>query len=100
VETLVGRMQNILREHSVGDLVARKPQLIQVPYTATVGEVINAFLEDDVLAYPIAAPPNEWIGALGGGSSVLESDLKTGLPTKQYIGEGDSVLVMVQRFVP
>ncbi|GAQ78049.1 Cystathionine beta-synthase family protein [Klebsormidium nitens] len=79
-------MQAFLRDHKIGDLVVRKQQLIQVPYTSTVGDVINAYLTDDVLAYPITAPPNEWIGALGGGSSVLESDPSTGLPTKQYIG--------------
>lgn len=91
-------MQAFLKEHKIGDLVARKQQLIQVPYTSTVGDVINAYLTDDVLAYPITAPPNEWIGALGGGSSVLESDPSTGLPTKQYIGEraGFSSLLLLQ----
>ncbi|EFJ19242.1 hypothetical protein SELMODRAFT_233423 [Selaginella moellendorffii] len=74
----------ILHSTSVQDLVRDKGRLVEVPYTATVGDTLNVLLAKNILAVPVAAPPGHWIGA--GGSMVVESDKSSGVPRKQYIG--------------
>lgn len=59
-------------------------RLVEVPYTATLGDTMNALVANKVLAVPVAAPPGQWIGA--GGSMILESDKQTGVVRKHYIG--------------
>eukprot|EP00850_Spirogloea_muscicola_P004394 SM000019S04938 [mRNA] locus=s19:168584:171635:+ [translate_table: standard] len=70
-----------LRSTAVGDLVVAKQRIAEVPYTSTVGDVLQTMLMRDVTAVPVAAPPGEFIGA--GGSSILDSDPRTGIVRKQ-----------------
>eukprot|EP00850_Spirogloea_muscicola_P007328 SM000036S13372 [mRNA] locus=s36:834398:837327:- [translate_table: standard] len=78
-----------LRRTAVGDLVVAKQRIAEVPYTSTVGDVLQTMLLRDVTAVPVAAPPGEFIGA--GGSSILESDPRTGI----YIGIVDMLDVLI-----
>lgn len=73
-----------LRETKVGDLVKEKRRLVEVPYTATLRDTLNALVANNVVAVPVAAPPGRWIGA--GGTSIVELDRATGAPRKHYIG--------------
>ena len=68
----------------VRQLVAHKGRLVEVPYTASVGDTLHALQTHNILAVPVAAPPGHWIGA--GGSVILESDKATGAARKHYIG--------------
>ncbi|KAL4179819.1 hypothetical protein AMTRI_Chr13g121990 [Amborella trichopoda] len=71
-------------KRNVRDLMERKRRLVEVPYTASLTDTINALVANDIVAIPVAAPPGRWIGA--GGSAIVESDKVTGAPRKQYIG--------------
>ncbi|GER48440.1 AMP-activated protein kinase [Striga asiatica] len=74
-----------LREKKVRDLIAgNRRRLVEVPYTASLADTMNALLANKVAAVPVAAPPGHWIGA--GGSMIMESDKQTGATRKQYIG--------------
>ncbi|CAA7406963.1 unnamed protein product [Spirodela intermedia] len=73
-----------LRETKVGDLVKEKRRMVEVPYTATLRDTLNALVANNVVAVPVAAPPGRWIGA--GGTSIVELDRATGAPRKHYIG--------------
>lgn len=73
-----------LRERHVGELLREKRRLVEVPYTATLIDTVNALVANGVVAVPVAAPPGKWIGA--GGSMILESDPVTGAVRKHYIG--------------
>ena len=61
-----------LRETKVGDLVRDKRRLVEVPYTASLRDTLNALEANKVVAVPVAAPPGRWIGA--GGTSIMELD--------------------------
>lgn len=80
----VGERSAILHNTKVQQLVAHKNRLVEIPYTATVGDTLNTLLAKNILAVPVAAPPGQWIGA--GGSMIVESDKVTGAVRKQYIG--------------
>ncbi|GMI91881.1 hypothetical protein like AT1G15330 [Hibiscus trionum] len=71
-------------EKTVKDVVVNKGRLAEVPYTATLGDTMNALVANRKTALPVAAPPGQWIGA--GGSMILESDKQTGAVRKHYIG--------------
>ncbi|KAL8042995.1 hypothetical protein ABFX02_09G089100 [Erythranthe guttata] len=73
-----------LRDRKVKDLITDKKRLVEVPYTASLADTMNALLANRVVAVPVAAPPGHWIGA--GGSMILESDKQTGAARKHYIG--------------
>ncbi|KAL6584821.1 SNF1-related protein kinase regulatory subunit gamma-like PV42a [Orobanche minor] len=74
-----------LRDKKVRDLITdSKRRLVEVPYTASLADTMNALLANRVVAVPVAAPPGHWIGA--GGSMIMESDKQTGAARKQYIG--------------
>ncbi|XVE89077.1 hypothetical protein DITRI_Ditri19aG0121200 [Diplodiscus trichospermus] len=73
-----------LVEKTVKDVLVNKRRLVEVPYTATVGDTMNAFVANKVVAMPVAAPPGQWIGA--GGSMIVESDKQTGVVRKHYMG--------------
>ncbi|KAL6497073.1 hypothetical protein OROGR_029002 [Orobanche gracilis] len=74
-----------LREKKVRDLITdSKRRLVEVPYTASLADTMNALLANRLVAAPVAAPPGHWIGA--GGSMIMESDKQTGAARKQYIG--------------
>ncbi|KAL0441639.1 UNVERIFIED_CONTAM: SNF1-related protein kinase regulatory subunit gamma-like PV42a [Sesamum radiatum] len=73
-----------LRDKKVKDLIHEKKRLVEVPYTASLADTMNALLANRVVAVPVAAPPGHWIGA--GGSMILESDKQTGAARKHYIG--------------
>lgn len=73
-----------LRDKKVKDLISDKKRLVEVPYTASLADTMNALLANRVVAVPVAAPPGHWIGA--GGSMILESDKHTGAARKHYIG--------------
>eukprot|EP00249_Psilotum_nudum_P012499 c23821_g1_i1 orf=388-1515(+) len=77
-------MEECIKTITVQQLVTGKGRLIEVPYTASVSDTLNAMLAHNILAVPVAAPPGQWIGA--GGSMILESDKSTGMVRKQYIG--------------
>ncbi|KAI3419031.1 uncharacterized protein J3R85_013553, partial [Psidium guajava] len=72
-----------LRERRVRDLILLKRRLVDVPYTASLAETMNALVTNRVLAVPVAAPPGRWVGA--GGSMIMEADQETGAIRKQYI---------------
>lgn len=74
----------ILKSMKVRDVSQSKRRLVEVPYTASIADTLNALLANNILAVPVAAPPGQWIGA--GGSMILESDKLTGSVRKQYIG--------------
>jgi len=74
----------ILKSTKVSEIIQSKRRLVEVPYTASVADTLNALLANNILAVPVAAPPGQWIGA--GGSMILESDKLTGSVRKQYIG--------------
>lgn len=57
---------------------------MDVSYTASLAETMNALVTNHVLAVPVAAPPGRWVGA--GGSMIMEADQETGAIRKQYIG--------------
>ncbi|XP_073274743.1 SNF1-related protein kinase regulatory subunit gamma-like PV42a [Primulina huaijiensis] len=61
-----------------------KRRLVEVPYTASLADTMNALIANRVSAVPVAAPPGHWIGA--GGSMIMESDKQTGVARKHYIG--------------
>lgn len=73
-----------LVEKTVKDMLVDQRRLLEVPYTATLGDTMNALVANKVVALPVAAPPGQWIGA--GGSMILESDKQTGAVRKHYIG--------------
>ncbi|PPR88199.1 hypothetical protein GOBAR_AA32500 [Gossypium barbadense] len=73
-----------LLEKKVKDMLVDQGRLVEVPYTATLGDTMNALVAKKVVALPVAAPPGQWIGA--GGSMILESDKQTGAVRKHYIG--------------
>ncbi|KAI3455309.1 hypothetical protein Pfo_011972 [Paulownia fortunei] len=73
-----------LRDKKVRDLITDKKRLVEVPYTASLADTMNALLANRVVAVPVAAPPGHWIGA--GGSMILESDKQTGAARKHYTG--------------
>lgn len=73
-----------LRDKRVSDLITNKKRLVEVPYTASLADTINALMANRVVAAPVAAPPGHWIGA--GGSMIMESDKQTGAARKHYIG--------------
>ncbi|XWS20439.1 hypothetical protein CRYUN_Cryun31cG0101400 [Craigia yunnanensis] len=73
-----------LVEKTVKDVLVNKRRLVEVPYTATLGDTMNAMVANRVLAVPVAAPPGQWIGA--GGSMIMESDEQTRVVRKHYIG--------------
>lgn len=73
-----------LRDAKVKDLTGDKRRLVEVPYTASLAQTMNALVANKVVALPVAAPPGQWIGA--GGSMILESDKQTGAVRKHYIG--------------
>lgn len=73
-----------LLEKKVSDLITNKRRLVEVPYTASLADTLNALMANRVLAAPVAAPPGHWIGA--GGSMIIESDKQTGAARKHYIG--------------
>lgn len=78
-----GEIQRV-GEKKVRDLMAEKRRLVEVPYTASLAHTMNVLVANRVLAVPVAAPPGHWIGA--GGSMIMESDKRTGLLRKHYIG--------------
>ncbi|PKI31991.1 SNF1-related protein kinase regulatory subunit gamma-like PV42a [Punica granatum] len=73
-----------LQEKKVRDLILAKRSLVDVPHTATLSEAMTTLVSHHVLAVPVSAPPDHWIGA--GGSMIMESDEQTGAVRKQYIG--------------
>ncbi|OMP01358.1 Cystathionine beta-synthase, core [Corchorus olitorius] len=73
-----------LVEKTVKDMFTNNRRLVEVPYTATLGDTMNALVANKVVAVPVAAPPGQWIGA--GGSMIMESDKQTGSVRKHYIG--------------
>ncbi|XP_052183446.1 SNF1-related protein kinase regulatory subunit gamma-like PV42a [Diospyros lotus] len=74
-----------LRDKKVIDVLAPdKRRLVEVPYTASLADTMNALVANRVGAVPVAAPPGHWIGA--GGSMILECDKQTGAVRKHYIG--------------
>ncbi|KAL5987625.1 hypothetical protein ACLOJK_035375 [Asimina triloba] len=76
-----------LREKTVRDVLlmeGSRRRLVEVPYTASLTDTMNALVANNVSAVPVAAPPGQWIGA--GGSMILESDRTTGAIRKHYIG--------------
>ncbi|XP_010537999.1 PREDICTED: SNF1-related protein kinase regulatory subunit gamma-like PV42a [Tarenaya hassleriana] len=73
-----------LTHATVRDLTVEKRRLVEIPYTATLGDTMNALVANCVTAVPVAAPPGHWIGA--GGSMIMESDKHTGAVRKHYIG--------------
>ncbi|MCO5600877.1 hypothetical protein L7F22_054994 [Adiantum nelumboides] len=77
-------MVRVLRETKMQQLVAGKGRLVEVPYTASVGDTLHSMLAHNIVAVAVAAPPGHWIGA--GGSMIVESDPITGVARKQYIG--------------
>uniref|UniRef100_A0A0D6R3W3 CBS domain-containing protein n=1 Tax=Araucaria cunninghamii TaxID=56994 RepID=A0A0D6R3W3_ARACU len=74
----------VVKSTRVKEIVKYKRRLVEVPYTASVGDTLNVLLANNILAVPVAAPPGQWIGA--GGSMILESDKATGAIRKHYIG--------------
>ncbi|KAL8464684.1 hypothetical protein ACS0TY_034260 [Phlomoides rotata] len=73
-----------LADKKVSDLITHKRRLVEVPYTASLADTLNALMANRVWATPVAAPPGHWIGA--GGSMIIESDKQTGAARKHYIG--------------
>ncbi|XVE52224.1 hypothetical protein DITRI_Ditri02bG0105900 [Diplodiscus trichospermus] len=73
-----------LVEKTVKDILVNKRRLVEVPYTATLGDTMNALVANKLVAVAVAAPPGQWIGA--GGSMIMESDKQTGIVRKHYIG--------------
>ncbi|XP_038877427.1 SNF1-related protein kinase regulatory subunit gamma-like PV42a isoform X2 [Benincasa hispida] len=71
-------------EKKVKDLMGEKRRLVEVPYTASLAQTMNVLVANRVVAVPVAAPPGHWIGA--GGSMIMESDKRTGVLRKHYIG--------------
>lgn len=80
----IAAAQHTLREKRVREIAEKKRRLVEVPYTATLAQTMNALVANRVVALPVAAPPGHWIGA--GGSMILESDKFTGTVRKHYIG--------------
>lgn len=74
----------MLKDKQVKDLIVDKRRLVEVPYTATLGDTMKTLMANKVVAVPVAAPPGHWIGA--GGSMILQSDKQTGAVRKHYIG--------------
>jgi CBS domain-containing protein len=84
IKTIIMAMGGVLKQTKVQELVQHKGRLVEVPYTATVGDALNALLAKNILAVPVAASPGQWVGA--GGSMIMEADKSTGQMRKQYIG--------------
>jgi hypothetical protein len=84
IKTIIMAMGGVLKLTKVQELVQHKGRLVEVPYTATVGDTLNSLLAKNILAVPVAAPPGQWVGA--GGSMIMEADKSTGRMRKQYIG--------------
>ncbi|XP_054782596.1 SNF1-related protein kinase regulatory subunit gamma-like PV42a [Prosopis cineraria] len=83
--TMQGNESTQITAKKVKDLIAdKKRRLVEVPYTASLSQVMSTLVENKVLAVPVAAPPGQWIGA--GGSMIVETDKQTGTPLKHYIG--------------
>uniref|UniRef100_A0A9I9DGE1 CBS domain-containing protein n=1 Tax=Cucumis melo TaxID=3656 RepID=A0A9I9DGE1_CUCME len=76
--------QAAVGEKKVKDLMGDKRRLVEVPYTASLAQTMNVLVANHVVAVPVAAPPGHWIGA--GGSMIMESDKRTGVLRKHYIG--------------
>ncbi|XP_047959295.1 SNF1-related protein kinase regulatory subunit gamma-like PV42a [Salvia hispanica] len=83
-QKMQGEGRRMLGETKVSDLITNKKRLVEVPYTASLADTINALMANRILAAPVAAPPGHWIGA--GGSMIMESDKQTGVARKHYIG--------------
>lgn len=83
-QTLSSSASQRLRDKKVGDLIKDKKRLVEVPYTASLADTMNALIANHVGAVPVAAPPGHWIGA--GGSMIMETDKHTGAARKHYIG--------------
>ncbi|CAA3010349.1 SNF1-related kinase regulatory subunit gamma-like PV42a [Olea europaea subsp. europaea] len=73
-----------LRDKKVSDLIPDKRRLVEVPYTASLADTINALMNNRISAVAVVAPPGNRIGA--GGSMILEADKHTGEVRKHYIG--------------
>ncbi|KAL2936348.1 SNF1-related protein kinase regulatory subunit gamma-like PV42a [Bienertia sinuspersici] len=73
-----------LGDRKVSEIVVEKRRLVEVPYTASLAHTMNTLVANRVVAVPVAAPPGHWIGA--GGSMIMETDKKSGLVRKHYIG--------------
>nr|AAA91175.1 Pv42p [Phaseolus vulgaris] len=73
-----------LKEKKVKDMMVGKKRLVEVPYTASLAQIMNTLVANKIVAVPVAAPPGQWIGA--GGSMIVESDKQTGAVRKHYIG--------------
>jgi hypothetical protein len=84
MEENVEEKMGVLKHTKVQQLVQRKGRLVEVPYSATVGDTLNALLAKSILAVPVAAPPGHWVGA--GASMIMEADKSTGHVRKQFIG--------------
>ncbi|KAI5414133.1 hypothetical protein KIW84_058323, partial [Lathyrus oleraceus] len=52
-----------LNERKVKDLMVNKKRLVEIPYTASLGQTMNTLVANKVVAVPVAAPPGQWIGA-------------------------------------
>ncbi|XP_028779145.1 SNF1-related protein kinase regulatory subunit gamma-like PV42a [Neltuma alba] len=75
----------IITDKKVKDLMANNAKrLVEVPYTASLSQVMGTLVANNVVAVPAVAPPGQWIGA--GGSMIVETDKQTGTPRKHYIG--------------
>ncbi|KAE8700621.1 SNF1-related protein kinase regulatory subunit gamma-like PV42a [Hibiscus syriacus] len=83
-ETTAAKSTLRFLEKTVKDVLVNKGRLAEVPYTATLGDTMNALVANKVTALPVDAPPGQWIGA--GGSMIMESDKQTGVVRKHYIG--------------
>lgn len=74
----------ILYNTEVHQLVEHKHRMVEIPFTATVGDTLNTLLVKNILAMPVAAPPGIWPRV--GGNKILEQDGVTGAVRKEYIG--------------
>ena len=83
----------ILKSTRVKEVTQNKRRLVEVPYTASIADTLNALLANNIMAVPVAAPPGKWIGA--GGSMILESDKLTGSVRKQYIGMASMLDILI-----
>ncbi|KAF6170583.1 hypothetical protein GIB67_037435 [Kingdonia uniflora] len=87
-----------LREVKVKDLILDKKRLVEVPYTASLADTMNALVANHVVAMPVAAPPGHWIGAEEqSGSGVVDLEKRMSVPVSTIIGhslEGLSLWTM------
>ena len=83
----------ILKSTRVKEVTQNKRRLVEVPYTTSIADTLNALLANNIMVVPVAAPPGQWIGA--GGSMILESDKLTGSVRKQYIGMASMLDILI-----